>query len=331
MEMKEHNLLSSLGQDAAMETIVIQEKVGRPVKFKSVYHHEIAQLMKEKDESVGIFGQSWREVLGFFAPYGTRNCFWERLKKSPSFKHLFVFRTLENLRDRQLSDDHAVPVAVSDVDAAVNTSALVCALLLSIPCSIMTNTSPDMWQDWMGGNPDWNGKEWVPCMPSGPDSLYSDYCVNNLRYQFTFLYLMTMVSFYSALCTLITSVFYYMCRPSESSNCSSLITLMEAYTLEVRHRIRKERAEQSGATSEVKPDVLFASPNEEMEVFMKANFLANNEMEEQKNQTFYMWYRSEMRVGFLGRCIHSLFLLQLLATVALSLRVDFFQLSELKY
>jgi hypothetical protein len=275
MEVKELNVLSSQGQDAAMETIVIQEKVGRAAKFKSVYHDKIANLMQERDESGGIFGQSWREVLGFFAPYGTRNCFWERLKKSPSFKHLFVFQSLDNLHDKQLSDEHTAPVAVSDVDAAVNTSALVCALLLSVPCAIMTSTDPDGWLNYING------------IPGCSDSLYSDSCVKTLQYNFTFLYLMTMVAFYSALCTLITSVFYYMCRPSESCNCSSLLTLMEAYTLEVRHRIRKDRAEQSGATSEVKPDVLFGSPNEEMEVFMKANFLANNELEEQKNQVAF--------------------------------------------
>ena len=321
MEVKELNVLSSQGQDAAMETIVIQEKVGRAAKFKSVYHDKIAQLMQERDESGGIFGQSWREVLGFFAPYGTRNCFWERLKKSPSFKHLFVFQSLDNLHDKQLSDEHAAPVAVSDVDAAVNTSALVCALLLSVPCAIMTSTDPDGWLNYING------------VPGCSDSLYSDSCVKTLQNNFTFLYLMTMVAFYSALCTLITSVFYYMCRPSESCNCSSLLTLMEAYTLEVRHRIRKERAEQSGATSEVKPDVLFDSPNEEMEVFMKANFLANNELEEQKNSEFYMWYKSEMRAGFYLYCNHffpvSLFLLQV-ATAALCLRIDF-KLSEPKH
>jgi hypothetical protein len=253
-------------------------------RFQSVHHDNIAKLMKDRDESGSIFGQSWLEVLGFFAPYGTPNCFWERLKKSPAFKHLFVFQSLDNLCDKPLSGDHAVPLAVSDVDAAVNTSALVCALLLSVPCAIMTSTTPEGWLNFLDGKNEWNGAEWTPCTPKGSNNLYSDFCVYLLQYNFEFLYLMTMVAFYSALCTLITSVFYYMSRPSESCNCSPLITLMGAYTLEVRDRIRKERSEQSGATLEAKPDVPFGSPNEEMEVFMKAQFLANNELEEQKNQ-----------------------------------------------
>ena len=70
-----------------------------------------------------------------------------------------------------------------------------------------------------------------------------------------------------------------------------------------------------------------------MEVFMKANFLANNELEEQKNSEFYMWYKSEMRAGFYLYCNHffpvSLFLLQV-ATAALCLRIDF-KLSEPKH
>ena len=281
-------------------------KVKTAAKFElsqSEHHKKIAEQMKERAESGRIFGTSWMSFLGFFAPFGTQNSFWNRLKKSPSFKHLFVFdhKGVENVDGTLLTEDAEVArVTVSDVDAAVNTSALVCALLLSVPCAIMTSTSPDGWQNFMNGKIEWNGTERAPCTPRGSDSdsLYSDFCVNDFLHDFTFLYLMTMVAFYSALCTLITSVFYYMCRPSESCNCSSLITLMEAYTLEVRHRIRKERAEQSGATSEVKPDVLFGSPNEEMEVFMKAKFLADNELEEQRNQEFYAWYKSEMRAGF---------------------------------
>jgi hypothetical protein len=88
------------------------------------------------------------------------------------------------------------------------------------------------------------------------------------------------------------AVLYYMCRPSESYNISSSITLLEAFTQEVRQRIRRERS--SAAESEKAPSVPFDDPILESEVFFKASFLAQNESEEQKNQEFYMWYKSEL-------------------------------------
>ena len=40
---------------------------------------------------------------------------------------------------------------------------------------------------------------------------------------------------------------------------------------------------------------------EEIEVFINAKLLAENEMEEQKNQEFYVWYRSELFCSCKGR------------------------------
>ena len=275
-------------------------KVKTAAKFElsqSEHHKVIAEQMKERAESGRIFGTSWMSFLGFFAPFGTQNSFWNRLKKSPSFKHLFVFdhKGVENVDGTLLTEDAEVArVTVSDVDAAVNTSALVCALLLSVPCTVMSNVSSnsDGWQQWVDGEPDPNTGA-LCALP------YSDFCLQKLRWAVEFLYQTNMICFYASLCTLCTSIFYYMCRPSESCNSSSLNTLFEAFTLEVRHRIRQERAKQTGATSEVTavpPEERFESPIEEIEVFMKAKFFAINELEEQKNQEFYMWYRSKMCV-----------------------------------
>jgi hypothetical protein len=42
------------------------------------------------------------------------------------------------------------------------------------------------------------------------------------------------------------------------------------------------------------PFVPFENPILESEVFFKANHLAQNEAEEQKNQEFYAWYKSQL-------------------------------------
>jgi hypothetical protein len=166
------------------------------------------------------------------------------------------------------------------MNAAVNTSSLVCALLLSVPCTVMSSVggSPDSWQAMMQGG-DFPGFTTTPC-----ELPYSELCLKNLKNAFEFLYRSNMICFYASLCTLCTAVFYYMCRPSESCNVSSVLTLFEAFTLEVRDRIRKERLKNDTDQSDVPPVVPFDSPIEEIEVFLKAKFLATNELEEQKNQ-----------------------------------------------
>jgi hypothetical protein len=140
---------------------VLAPKVGTATKFElsqSKHHKEIAKQMKERAEYGRIFGQSWKSFFGFFAPFGTDNSFWKRLQKSRAFKHLFIFdhKAVDSLDETPLSEEADVArVTVSDVDAAVNTSALVCALLLSVPCTIMSSVSgnSDAWRAFLeGGN-----------------------------------------------------------------------------------------------------------------------------------------------------------------------------------
>ena len=125
---------------------------------QSLHHKKIAKQMEERAASGRIFGETWKSFLGFFAPFGTKNSFWERLKNSPSFKHLFLFdgKAVDNLTQSPLSEEvSGASVTVNDVDAAVNTCSLVCALLLSVPCTVMSSVSgsPDSWQALMrGGN-----------------------------------------------------------------------------------------------------------------------------------------------------------------------------------
>jgi hypothetical protein len=249
-------------------------------------HEKIQELMDARAKSGAIFGTTWRSTLGFFAPFGHENSFYQRLKRNPSFKCLFVFeqKVVDNHRNTLLSQElESAPVSVSDVDAAVNTCALVCALLLGLPASIMSSIDSDSWNNYIEGQVEWTGSQWIKCKPSGNDSLYSDACLRIFSHNFVAQYNVIIGCFYSALCTLVTAVFYYMCRPSESCNNSSLLTLFEAFTIEVRKKIRKERP-LTDADSKLDPKVPFRSSSEEAEVFMRAKFLAMNEVEEQKNQ-----------------------------------------------
>jgi len=277
------HLPSGDSQGAAEAPTAEKKTSSKYALSQSLPHQEIAKQMKKRAASGRIFGETWKSFFGFFAPFGTDNCFWERLKNSPSFQHLFLFdgKAVDNLHGTPLTEEvSGASVTVNDVDAAVNTCSLVCALLLSVPCTVMSSVggSHDFWQAIMQGGV-FEGVEGVAC-----ELPYSDYCLKNLKISFEFMYRSNMICFYASLCTLVTAVFYYMCRPSESCNSSSISTLFEAFTLEVRHKIRKERLKNDTNGSEVSPEVPFDSPIEEIEVFMKAKFLAMNELEEQKNQ-----------------------------------------------
>ena len=175
-------------------------------------------------------------------------------------------------------------ITVQDVDSAVNNCALICALLLGVPASIIGDMvgNQDGWIDYMHAIKDQNGKY---CEPSHQTAfLYSDFCLREFERHYSGFFVVTTISFFSALLTLITAVFYYMCRPSESCNNTSMNTLYKACTWEVRKQIREKR--HQGA-EQVDPDTPFNSWGEELEVFMKAKFMAKNEAEEQKNQEFY--------------------------------------------
>jgi hypothetical protein len=257
---------------------------------------EIKALMQSRAESADIFGSSWKNHLGFFMPFGTANSFRMRLKISPTFRHLFAYDETMSKKIRGFSAESLeseIPgarITVQDVDSAVNNCALICALLLGVPASIIGDMAgnQDGWIDYMHTIKDRNGKYCEPNYQTA--AIYSDFCLREFEEYYGGFFAMTTVCFYSALFTLITAVFYYMCRPSESCNNTSMNTLCKACTLEVRKQIREKR--HQGA-ERVDPDTPFNSWGEELEVFMKAKFMAKNEAEEQKNQEFYMWYKSK--------------------------------------
>jgi hypothetical protein len=230
------------------------------------------------------------EYLGFFAPFGTDNSFWSRLQNSPMLRHFFVHNTKfgSELANATLSKSGPdIPVTAPDVDAAVNNCALICALLLSVPFGVISNLNEETLKSMMVAAPR------SQCSSSLnytdlTNSDFSELCISDFKDKFTFMYQMCMACFYSSCYTLITAVLYYMCRPSESYNNSSLVTLMKAYTLEIRQEIRKE---MHSGESEL-PEAPFENRLIELEVFEKAKFLAINEAEEQKNQEFYIWYQS---------------------------------------
>jgi hypothetical protein len=264
--------------------------VSEAIELQSRHHDEIKRTMQEKLQHAHIFGDSWLSFLGFFAPFGCSNSFWNRLKKSRTFKHVFVYdeQCVEKLGKASLCDQLAAPrVAVADVDALLNNICLICALVLGCPLLVMGEISGNegRWTAFMHGLVDESNGNQL-CLPSvNLTQLYSDYCLSSIQHWFKRLYVATLVSFYSALATLAMVLFYYMCRPSASSNSSSMITLVEAFKLEAREKIRLRRGHSS-------PDnTSRESSLEDIEVFLNAKFLAENELDEQKNQDFYVWYR----------------------------------------
>ena len=272
--------------------------ISEAIELQSSHHDEIKRTMREKLEHAHIFGHSWQSFLGFFAPFGCANSFWNRLKKSQTFKHVFVYdeQCVQKLSKSSLCDQLAAPrVAVADVDALLNNICLICALVLGCPLLVMGEISGNegRWTAFMHGLVDESNGNQL-CLPS-PNftQLYSDYCLSSIQHWFKRLYVVTLLSFYSALATLNMALFFYMCRPSESCNIASNITLLEAFTLEVRRRIRRERYSTS-PESEKSPSVAFETPVLESEVFLKASYLAQNEAEEQNNSEFYVWYRSPL-------------------------------------
>jgi hypothetical protein len=262
-------------------------------EFQSSYHDEIKKEVQEKLQHARIFGDSWLSFLGFFAPFGCANSFWNRLKNSRTFKHVFVYdeQCVQKLGKASLCDQLAAPrVTAADVDGSVNNICLICALVLGCPLLMMGEMSSNegRWTTFMHGLIDQSNDNRL-CLPSvNFTQLYSEYCLSSIQHWFKRLYVVTLLSFYSALATLNMALFYYMCRPSECSNSSSLITLMEAFKLEAREKIRLRRGQPpSGALTSLDSSL------DEIEVFLNAKFLAENELEEQKNQGFYIWYKRE--------------------------------------
>ncbi len=223
---------------------------------------------------------------------------------SPSFKHLFVYdeSVSDKCADASISTELGRGrVQVADVDTVVYNTSVICALVLSIPLTIIGELSgnDENWTSMMQSLPDLsNGDQF--CKPS-PDSsnLYSNVCLTTFSYYYRRLFFSTIACFYTACASLFMAVFYYMCRPSESSNCFSMIQLIEAYKIEVRDNIRRQRQMQqrdvhSKLESETDVEVSeLLRRFEDSEVFFYAKFLAENKMQELMNHEFYMWYRSE--------------------------------------
>ena len=132
------HLPSGDSQGAAEAPTAEKKTSSKYALSQSLHHKKIAKQLKERAASGRIFGETWKSFLGFFAPFGTDNSFWERLKNSPSFKHLFLFdgKAVDNLHGTPLTEEvSGASVTVNDVDAAVNTCSLVCALLYVLLCS----------------------------------------------------------------------------------------------------------------------------------------------------------------------------------------------------
>jgi hypothetical protein len=191
-------------------------------------------------------------------------------------------------------------IAVSDVDTAVNNAALISALMLGVPMGILSSMSgnQDGWLDLLGSYKTPDGGR---CQPP-----YTDFCFNYLFVRYQALYLTSTICFYSALFTLITAIVYYLCRPSESSNISSMNALVRACTLEIRKEIREHRSGSEDGKS-VDPATPFSTWGEELEVFTKAKFMAKHEAAEQMNMEFYVWYRSKIFFAFF-RCLRLIIL-----------------------
>jgi hypothetical protein len=266
----------------------------RNLEIESRHHQLVRELIDSRIRSGHIFGHTWVEFFGFFAPYGTKNSFWSRLKSSPMLRHIFVFSPdyIQEIGRKTLSEETPSPqITVSDIDSSVNNCALICALLIGIPAGIVSNMGDsDLYTNMITSG----SFLYVPnCTSSNWErSTFPDACIASFKFGYQWLVGFTIASFYTNIFSLLMAVLYYMCRPSESYNICSNITLLEAFTLEVRNRIRAERHPNT-PESEKPPTAPFDNPVAESEVFLKASYLAHNEAEEQMNQEFYMWYKSE--------------------------------------
>lgn len=194
------------------------------VRYESKYHSQIKQLMQSRLESGMIFGESWKSLLGYFAPFGTHNSFLSRFKKSSAFKHLFFFdnNIFDHNADDALADTHDVKVTVASADASVNNCSLICALLITVPTLVLgeLSISSDRWLDFLQTLRDATSGD-MPCLHEAVSTrLLSDFCSTKLLESFERIYFGSVLCIYASITTLSSAVFYYMCRPSETSSCS---------------------------------------------------------------------------------------------------------------
>ena len=256
-------------------------------------HKEIRKGMMQTVHRAHMWPTSLFRWITFLAPFGTENGFWARLKMSVTFRHLLSYdqdflAALQKLEKSSLKAEYpCAQIAVGDVDTAVNNAALISALMLGVPMGILSSMSgnQDGWLDLLGSHKTPDGGR---CAQP-----YSELCFNYLFGRYQALYLTSTICFYSALFSLITAIVYYLCRPSESSNVSSMNALVRACTLEIRKEIREQRSGSEDRKA-VDPAIPFATWGEELEVFTKAKFMAKHEAAEQMNMEFYVWYRSKI-------------------------------------
>jgi hypothetical protein len=233
-------------------------------KMDSDAHKERRAGMMQTLQRARLWPTSLYRWITFLAPFGTENCFWNRLKMSVTFQHLLPYDqdfhgALQKLEKSSLRAEYpCAQIAVCDVDTAVNNAALISALMLGVPMVILSSMSgnQDRWLDLFGSEqtPD-GGRCAVP---------YSEFCINYLFGRYRALYLTSTICFYSALFTLTTAIVYYLCRPSESSNVSSMNALVGACTLEIRKEIREQRSGSEDRNA-VDPAIPFPTWGEELE------------------------------------------------------------------
>jgi hypothetical protein len=280
--------MTQVAPDVEME----QNIAAADAQIDSDAHKEIRKGMMQTVHRAHMWPTSLFRWITFLAPFGTENGFWARLKMSVTFRHLLSYdqdflAALQKLEKSSLKAEYpCAQIAVGDVDTAVNNAALISALMLGVPMGILSSMSgnQDGWLDLLGSHKTPDGGR---CAQP-----YSEFCFNYLFGRYQALYLTSTICFYSALFSLITAIVYYLCRPSESSNVSSMNALVRACTLEIRKEIREQRSGSEDRKA-VDPATPFPTWGEELEVFTKAKFMAKHEAAEQMNMEFYVWYRSK--------------------------------------
>jgi hypothetical protein len=296
-------------------------------EIDSQYHQVVREFIDQRIHSGHIFGHSLLEFLGFFAPFGTKNSFWNRLKTSPMIRHIFIHDAefVHGMSAKTLAEEVPSPaICVGDVDSSINNCALICALMISIPSGLVTGNLNSEGFGAMMASGGYSALQ--TCTKAAiENSTFTESCKDNFEFGFSSLIVYIFASFYSNIFSLLLAVCYYMCRPAESYNIASRLTLFEAFTLEVRRSIREKRYPSE---LDKLPEEPFENPILEAEVFNKASFFALNEAEEQKNQVllpflffffvllflrpfflkeFYMWYKSEIYFATVAHLISKMF------------------------
>jgi hypothetical protein len=107
-------------------------------------HKEIRNGLMQTVQRGQLWPTSLFRLMTFLAPFGTQNCFWNRLKMSVTFRHLLAYdqdflAALQSLEKSSLKAEYpCAQIAVSDVDTAVNNAALISALMLGVPMGILS-------------------------------------------------------------------------------------------------------------------------------------------------------------------------------------------------